>query len=89
MPAVPVEVDHSPATAAKPIRVFLDDAEQSGVVIADVEQGYVTKYEMGDDGKYFVRDGRVARETKRGTVRIEEIPSVAAPRIAARRAKQR
>lgn len=53
--------------------VFLDDVEQVGVVIADTEQGYVTRFQRDRDGNYFVRNTRLARETVAGTVRIEPI----------------
>lgn len=64
------------------VRVFLNDVEQSGVVIADEEQGYVTRFQRGNDGNYFIRNDRMARETLRGTVRIE-------PRVWAIRKRRR
>jgi hypothetical protein len=54
-------------------RVFLDGAEQFGVLIADEEEGVIVRYKRNAAGQFVLdKSGlRVARERCRGTVRVE------------------
>lgn len=52
------------------VAVYLDGEEQSRVLEADDDLGFVITVKCGDDGKPLRKGGDIEREIKLGTVRV-------------------
>lgn len=78
-----------------PCNVYLDGVLQVCVLAADVEAGYVELVARDSSGIWLHQQGEIARETRRGAVRIEMMAAPAAEqsadaaRVAAKRELRR
>ena len=58
------------AAIDKPMRVFLDGAEQKDCVEADEENGFVIVYARDKDGRYILEGDEIKTETRYGVVTV-------------------
>lgn len=51
-------------------KIFLDGEPQLNVIEADIVQGYIIRYKLGEDGRLLVKDGELVEERIQGVVEI-------------------
>jgi hypothetical protein len=60
----------TPAAIDKPMRVFLDGAEQKHCVEADEENGVVIVFALDKDGRYILDGDEIQTEIRYGVVTV-------------------